>query len=219
MKIRAFRYYLFSFVSLITRINNWYAIPLLLFLHPLRFNLKNNGTYIVDNFMDLWTLKEVLLDDCYDVHNLNKCEMIVDIGSAIGDFSIFASGKAKNVISCEYDLNRLSLLKWNIIHAKKTNIQIIPEKIDTLDLILSGKNTTCDLLKIDCEGSEYPILLNSSVPTLKKIKKIVGELYFFNDDMKTNFIHVKKKLISAGFTLKTWDNPVHKTICYFSAAR
>lgn len=43
----------------------------------------------------------------------------------------------------------------------------------------------CDLLKIDCEGSEYEILYSSSPETLKKIQKIVGEFHPRDEDKKT----------------------------------
>jgi FkbM family methyltransferase len=40
----------------------------------------------------------------------------------------------------------------------------------------------CDLLKIDCEGSEYDILFNSSVETLSRISKIALEYHVgFNE--------------------------------------
>lgn len=35
----------------------------------------------------------------------------------------------------------------------------------------------CDLLKIDCEGSEYEIFYLSSSETLNKIERIVGEFH------------------------------------------
>ena len=42
----------------------------------------------------------------------------------------------------------------------------------------------CDLLKIDCEGSEYEIFCSSSPETLKKIKRIVGEYHPLDKDRK-----------------------------------
>jgi hypothetical protein len=219
MKKTTVRYYLSSFQSILMNVENWYLIPLLLFLHPLRFTLKNKGTFFADNFMDVWTLKEVLIDDCYKVNTLKKQSTIIDIGAAIGDFSILLSYKADHVISCEFDNNRLLMLRGNIQLAKRKNILIIPEKITTLDSIIASLKTPCDLLKIDCEGSEYPIFLQSKLSTLKKIKRIVGELHFFNDDMRHDFIRLKQQFKKAGFVLKTWENPVHNSICYFTATR
>ena len=47
------------------------------------------------------------------------------------------------------------------------------------------KMDKCDLLKIDCEGSEYEIFYNASDETLKQIKKIACE-YHYIDDEKQN---------------------------------
>jgi predicted rRNA methylase YqxC with S4 and FtsJ domains len=188
-------------------------------LHPLRFTVQGKGSFIADNYMDVWTLKEVLLDDCYQINSLSKCSLIIDIGASIGDFTILASSKAKHVISCEVDLHRLHLLRANIQLAKKENITIIPKKIINLDSLFSKKMLSCDLLKIDCEGSEYPILLNAKMSTLRKIKKMIGELHFFNQEMKYDFKRLKKRLASAGFIVKIWENPVHDSICFFSASR
>lgn len=218
MKITAIPYYLSSLKSIVVGFRNWYAIPLLLLLHPLPFTIKNRGTYYADNLMDVWTLKEVLLDDCYQLNN-KQYSSVIDIGGAIGDFSILTAGGAKKVVSCEYDMNRLQLLKYNIHLSQRKNITVIPKKISTLDSLVPSYLKTCDLLKLDCEGSEYAILMNSKPASMKKIKAIVGELHFFTDKMKEDFIQLKRRLKTQGFTLKTWENPVHNTICYFSATR
>lgn len=219
MKKTAVPYYLSSIRSIVTGISNWYIIPLLSIIHPLQFQIKGGGIFIADNFMDIWTLKEVLLDDCYKINKLRKLNTVIDIGAAIGDFSIQTSMRAARVISCEYDKNRLQMLKGNISISKRKNITIIPKKITTLDSIISKDIQSCDLLKIDCEGSEYPILLNSKMSTLKKVKKMVGEIHLFNQEMKNDFLLLKNRLKKAGFTLKLWENPVHDTICYFFASQ
>jgi FkbM family methyltransferase len=42
----------------------------------------------------------------------------------------------------------------------------------------------CDLLKIDCEGSEYEIFYTTPAETIKKIRRIVGEFHFGDEDRK-----------------------------------
>ena len=55
-------------------------------------------------------------------------------------------------------------------------------KIDCISLDEAMENIqACDLMKIDCEGSEYEIFYSSSADTLKKIKKIVGEYHQLNE--------------------------------------
>lgn len=219
MKKSTIPYYLSSIKTITQGIDNWHLIPFLGLIHPLRFTVHGKGIFIADNYMDVWTLKEVLLDDCYKINSLSKCLHIIDIGASIGDFAILASSKAKQVIACEVDPNRIRILRANIRLAKKDNIIVIPKKIINLDTLLSKKFLSCDLLKIDCEGSEYPILLNAKISTLKKVKKMVGELHFFNRKMENDFVRLKKRLAAAGFKITVWENPVHDSICFFSASR
>lgn len=59
----------------------------------------------------------------------------------------------------------------------------------------------CNLLKLDCEGSEYEII--SSIPDdyLKRIKKISLE-YHFSDSKPEKIINLKQKLSEAKFSLE-----------------
>ena len=50
------------------------------------------------------------------------------------------------------------------------------------------------VLKIDCEGGEYPIILNASVDALRKFEQIVVE---YHDGYK----NLERKLRSAGFDI------------------
>ncbi|MEJ7861510.1 MAG: FkbM family methyltransferase [Pyrinomonadaceae bacterium] len=74
-------------------------------------------------------------------------------------------------------------------------------KINTLSLDeIFEEIEVCDLMKIDCEGSEYEIFYSSSKKTLAKIKKIVGE-YHDNDNEKMNGSALCDFLTQNGFAI------------------
>jgi len=58
----------------------------------------------------------------------------------------------------------------------------------------------CDLLKIDCEGSEYEIFYSSSPETLRKIRRIVGEFHLRDGDRR-NGEALRSYLESNGFDI------------------
>lgn len=63
-------------------------------------------------------------------------------------------------------------------HLKGFNIDSEKANFITLDDIFIENNIThIDFLKLDSEGSEYPIIFNSSINTLKKIKVISLEFH------------------------------------------
>ena len=59
---------------------------------------------------------------------------------------------------------------------------------------------SCDLLKLDCEGSEYPILYNVNIDILRKIKRIHMEYHGReNINPRWNGDHLRVYLESKGF--------------------
>lgn len=64
----------------------------------------------------------------------------------------------------------------------KSKIQI--KTISLRDIINEYKITKIDFLKLDCEGSEYEILLNLDKISLDKIKRIVAEMHPDIEDYK-----------------------------------
>lgn len=75
-------------------------------------------------------------------------------------------------------------------------------KTITLDKLISdNKLKAIDLLKIDVEGSEYEIILNSSKNTLARIKRIIME---YHDHIVPGMRHtmIMEKLGQAGFEVK-----------------
>lgn len=51
------------------------------------------------------------------------------------------------------------------------------ESISLDDIINRNEIRRCDLLKLDCEGSEYEILQRCAPETLKRVRRIVGEFH------------------------------------------
>ncbi len=67
----------------------------------------------------------------------------------------------------------------------------------------------CNLLKLDCEGSEYEILYSSSPETLNKIKKIVGEFHNL-DNKEKNGESLRKFLEENSFQIDVFQ-PLDKS--------
>jgi FkbM family methyltransferase len=80
-----------------------------------------------------------------------------------------------------------------------TKTSVIDIECITLDEVLRGEKA-CDLLKIDCEGSEYEIFYTSSPETIKKIRRIVGE-YHEVDANERNGLSLKIFLEKNYFTV------------------
>lgn len=85
------------------------------------------------------------------------------------------------------------------------------------DLFIMLGIVSCDLLKLDCEGAEYPILFNTSQPTLEHIDRIVME---YHDDV-AQYTHqdLTRFLSERGFRVETFTNPVHSHLGYLRAIR
>lgn len=83
-----------------------------------------------------------------------------------------------------------------------------------LDFIIGVK--TIDLLKIDCEGSEYEILYNCK--KLSQIRRIVGEYHEFDYIASHNGITLERRLKEAGF--KTYfRHDSERKVGYFHAKK
>lgn len=68
-------------------------------------------------------------------------------------------------------------------------------KIVTLKKIVEEYNVTDAILKIDCEGCEYGILINAPNTVLRRFKQVQIEYHY-------GYLDIKRKLESAGFIVK-----------------
>ncbi|MBL0884021.1 MAG: FkbM family methyltransferase [Chitinophagaceae bacterium] len=83
----------------------------------------------------------------------------------------------------------------------KSNTKAIRvESISLTEIFVKNNITSIDLLKMDCEGSEYDILYNTTPDLIQKIKRMVIEVHDI-DDQKNNLVSFKKYLEQLGFSV------------------
>jgi FkbM family methyltransferase len=75
----------------------------------------------------------------------------------------------------------------------------------------------CNLLKVDCEGGEYDILLNASAEVLQRVDRIAMEYH----DGCTPHSHgeLAEFLRERGFSVDLRPNPVHRHLGFLTAVR
>jgi FkbM family methyltransferase len=76
---------------------------------------------------------------------------------------------------------------------------------------------SCDLLKLDCEGAEYPILFGAAPSVLEHIQRIVMEYHDNLDQYHHN--DLVRFLSRQGFQVEAFPNPVHSHLGYLRAIR
>lgn len=177
----------------------------------------NNNSLTMNNIY-----REVVIDNRYQqLLNVNKDDIVVDIGASIGVFGHkIRDNNPKHVYSLEPHTGIFKSLEKNLNNKTVyTNINkgisntnehfIISDITDeysdkninvegiTFDIFLSEYNITkIDFLKINCEGGEYDVFNETNRNwILKNVKKIVGEFHIFNDDHCKKFNYFKEKYI------------------------
>jgi FkbM family methyltransferase len=96
---------------------------------------------------------------------------------------------------------------------KKTSTSITVKSTTIKDIFYNNHIMKCDLLKLDCEGAEYEILMNAPQEIFQKISKICLEIDYSNDKKTLNEI-IKKLHISK---FKTNEKQVSKKTGYLYA--
>lgn len=89
--------------------------------------------------------------------------------------------------------------------------------ISLVDALVRLGLKSCDLLKLDCEGAEYPILFGAPQSALERVQRIVMEYH----DNLTSYTHIDLTnfLQARGFDVETFPNPVHLHLGYLRAQR
>ncbi len=96
----------------------------------------------------------------------------------------------------------------------------ITEEIDAVSLITFCKQvhiSKIDLLKMDCEGAEYPIILKSPPEIFKLIDRIVMEYHDLNE--QKNHFQLVAYLEGQGYQVRQQQNYVHNYLGYLYAEK
>jgi FkbM family methyltransferase len=98
---------------------------------PIRFQLRNGGSFKVFDFMTLYIYKEIFIDGCYDWVELPQNSTILDIGANTGLFSIRMKQQyPDSKIYCFEPLqSNVKQLRDNINGSDFKNVTIIAEGV------------------------------------------------------------------------------------------
>lgn len=159
-----------------------------------------------DSVMD-YEFKNILYDDCYGLAKIEgKVESIMDVGSNLGFFSIAARSRFPDAKIHSYEPNP-KIQEYLLSNTRDLSIKVHPEAIGTTAGFInleadagslfgkavaseSGKikmtamsealariGGSVDLLKLDCEGGEWPLLENKEI--WKNVKNLTMEYHLW----------------------------------------
>lgn len=176
--------------------------------------LRDGHRFYVRRVMDVWEIKEVVIDRQYEwVRRIRNGDVVIDVGAGIGDFDITADQAGAEVYAYDIDSERIRLLKRNIClnHTKKVRAGV--KEVKSIDeLMEENKLNRCDFLKIDCEGAEYPIFTKTTDKTFKKIGFMAMEAHLFTSKMQKSYDKLIRRFLKLGYEVKIFNNDVHANI-------
>jgi len=228
-------------------LTNWYILPLIYYKFGnkkyvvlktksgLKIKLRKHSTDFMQ-FATIWLINEYSKPK----FSINDDDIIIDIGSHIGMFALFASQYCKKgKIFCfepvkeNYDLlienlkmNKISnvttfnkaisgtdggvtmfLNQDNSGHnlIEKTNNKIQVSSISLKTFFDENIQKKCNLLKMDCEGSEYEIIESLPISYFNDIEKIIIEYHFLKKKLGS-FQKLVKKLKLCSYIIEKEKN-------------
>lgn len=146
--LRRWLYYLRSLFTLLAGVQNW---PMLFKLArrgagPQVLALRSGTRYTVRSLMDVWTVKETNLNRDYERYGavIQDDWHVVDIGAALGDFTVFAARRASHgwVFAYEPAPDSVAILQRNLELNQTRNVTVVPHAVSAtagaLTLDVSG---------------------------------------------------------------------------------
>ena len=152
--------------------------------------------------------------------NLKKIRRLQEMNSSVAEkINLHAAAVTGNnlpVIKLFIKQENIESSTSSILHDFDTkNVNAIEVAATTLNEIFSAnKLDEIHLLKMDCEGAEYPILYNTDLNLLRKVKRILAEVHPLDNETR-NEKHLAEFLKRNGFAIKT---TLFNNGCYYMIA-
>lgn len=183
--------------------------------------LKDGKKFYTKRVMDLWEIKEVVIDRQYEeVRKVKSGDAVIDVGAGTGDFDVVADQAGAEVYAYDINPKRIALLRRNLELNGSKRVKAWVKEVTSIDALLKANNLKkCDFLKIDCEGAEYPIFSKTTDKTFKKIDFIAMEAHLFDQPMKEAYRKLMDRLKKLGFKVTVFNNDVHANIRFVFAER
>jgi FkbM family methyltransferase len=202
-----------------------------------------DGSNIACRLKDAGDVFSVYVHQDYSRHPVDWGSLgtIVDVGSTVGSFTIWAAKKATrarlyavepnpevypflarnieaNGLSSRANILRIAVGSVSgygvMVEADYSTLATVRRdsttshsgvRIATLDELMSEMGDgSCDLLKLDCEGAEYDILLGCSDEGLRRVRTIICEYH----PVPGRFLHeLTSRLLQVDFRLTTRGQP------------
>ncbi len=140
--------------------------------------------------------------------NVRLFEKNIEINPMIGDkiqlFHRAVTGKPMDTITLYKEADAGNSVTASVFNDFEThNLSAVTVKAISLAQILEeNKLDHVDFLKLDCEGSEYPILYDSPKELWKKVKSIFLEVHNLDADTR-NFTFIKNFLETEGYEISS----------------
>lgn len=260
-----YSYYLKSIFTLLKGIKNW-KVLLEIFLGKSFVGIKwlelrrDDLKIGVGSKMEAWSVKETLIDRFYAKvgTEVGGNWTIVDIGAAIGEFTIDSALKLTDGMVHAFEPNPGSInilrqnTRANYLHRVTTyNLGVWSEAgeiplrilnneplqavsgirtsksedliettipvISLKELVFEKVGSRIDLMKVDCEGAEYEILLDQPQEIFDQIDRVIME--YHDLDKQRNHEILADAFRMHGYEVKHRANPVHDDIGYLYAIR
>ena len=103
-----------------------------------------------------------------------------------------------------------------VVEARAGQTVAVPA-VTLADVLAEHDVAQVDLLKLDCEGAEYEILMSASAETLSPVQRIIMEYHDLSEAQNHSIL--AQYLIDMGYQVNFWPNVVHAEIGYLYASR